>query len=43
MNRTELFETAASYIAGISTGLAFVVLYVALSAPVTETVLKLIA
>ena len=43
MNRTELFETAAGYVAGITTGFAFVVLYVAVTAPVAETVLKLLA
>ena len=43
MNRTELFETAAGYVAGVTTGLAFVILYVALTAPVAETVLKFVA
>jgi hypothetical protein len=43
MNRSELLETAASTIAGITTGLAFVVLYVMLTAPVSETVQRLIS
>jgi hypothetical protein len=43
MNRHELLEAAAGYVAGITTGLAFVVLYVALAAPVAETVQKLIS
>ena len=43
MNRHELWENVAGYVAGITTGLAFVVLYVALAAPVAETVQKLIA
>ncbi len=43
MNRTELLETVAGYAAGITTGLAFVVLYVLLATPVVETVEKLIA
>lgn len=43
MNRSERLETAAGYLAGITTGLAFVALYVALSAPVVETVLKFIS
>lgn len=43
MNRTELLETAAGYLAGITTGFAFVLLYVALATPVVETVEKLIA
>ena len=43
MNRNELLETAAGYAAGITTGLAFILLYVALAAPVSETVQKLIS
>ena len=43
MSRTELMETAAGYVAGITTGFAFVLLYVALATPVVETVEKLIA
>jgi hypothetical protein len=43
MNRSELLENAASAIAGLTTGLAFVVLYVLLTAPVSETVQRLIS
>lgn len=43
MDRTELLETAASWAAGIATGCAFVALYIALSAPVAETVLKFVS
>ncbi|HEY0306198.1 MAG TPA: hypothetical protein VGC44_14590 [Longimicrobiales bacterium] len=43
MNRTELLETAAGYAAGITTGLAFVLLYVLLATPVVETVQKFVA
>ena len=43
MDRTELLETAASWVAGIATGCAFVALYVALTAPVAETVLKFVS
>jgi hypothetical protein len=43
MNRSELLENAASAIAGITTGLVFVVLYVLLTAPVSETVQRLIS
>jgi hypothetical protein len=43
MNRTELLETAASAIAGITTGCAFVLLYVLLATPVAETVQKFVA
>ena len=43
MNRTELMESVAGYVAGITTGFAFVLLYVALATPVVETVEKLIA
>jgi hypothetical protein len=43
MDRTELVENVAGWVAGITTGILFVVLYVALSAPVTETVLKFVA
>lgn len=43
MNRTELLETVAGYAAGITTGLAFVLLYVLLATPVVETVQKFIA
>ena len=43
MNRTDLLETAAGYLAGITTGFAFVLLYVALATPVVETVEKLLA
>ncbi len=40
MNRSELIETVAGYLAGITTGCAFVALYVALATPVAETALK---
>jgi hypothetical protein len=43
MNRTELLETAAGYAAGITTGLAFILLYVLVATPVVETVQKFIA
>jgi hypothetical protein len=43
MNRSEALETAASTVAGILTGGAFIVLYVLLTAPVAETVQKLIS
>jgi hypothetical protein len=43
MNRTEALETVASTIAGIITGGAFIILYVVLTAPVAETVQKLIS
>lgn len=43
MNRSDLFETVAGYLAGITTGCAFIALYVALTAPVAETVVKLLA
>ncbi len=43
MNRTELLETAASAIAGITTGCAFVLLYVLLATPVAETVQEFVA
>jgi hypothetical protein len=43
MNRSELLENAAGAIAGITTGLVFVVLYVLLTAPVAETVQRLIS
>ena len=43
MNRYELLETAAGYAAGITTALAFILLYVALAAPVAETAQKLIS
>jgi hypothetical protein len=43
MNRSELLENAASAIAGLTTGLVFVVLYVLLTAPVSETVQRLIS
>jgi hypothetical protein len=43
MNRSELLETAAGYLAGITTGFAFVALYVALTAPVAETVVRLLS
>jgi len=43
MNRNELLEAVAGYAAGITTGLAFILLYVAVAAPVAETVQKLIS
>jgi hypothetical protein len=43
MNRSEVLETAASAIAGITTGIAFILLYVLLTAPVAETVQKLLS
>lgn len=43
MKRYELLESAAGYAAGITTALAFILLYVALAAPVAETVQKLIS
>ena len=43
MNRSEIMETVAGYIAGITTGFAFVALYVLLATPVVETLEKLIA
>ena len=43
MKRYELMETAAGYAAGVTTGLAFILLYVALAGPVAETVLKLVS
>ena len=42
MNRSEALETVASAIAGVLTGGAFILLYVLLTAPVAETVLKLV-
>jgi hypothetical protein len=43
MNRSELMESVAGYVAGITTGFAFVLLYVMLATPVVETVEKFIA
>lgn len=43
MNRTEALETVASTVAGILTGGAFILLYVVLTAPVSETVQRLIS
>ena len=43
MNRSEVLETVASTIAGIITGGAFILLYVLVTAPVSETVQKLIS
>ena len=43
MNRSELMESVAGYVAGITTGFAFVLLYVLLATPVVETVEKFIA
>jgi hypothetical protein len=43
MKRYELMESAAGYAAGVTTGLAFILLYVALAGPVAETVLKLVS
>jgi hypothetical protein len=40
MDRTELLENVAGWVAGITTGVVFIVLYVALSAPVAETLQK---
>ena len=43
MDRTELLENVAGWVAGIATGILFVVLYVALSAPVVETAAKFVS
>jgi hypothetical protein len=43
MDRTELLENVAGWVAGITTGVLFIVLYVALSAPVVETVQKFVS
>jgi hypothetical protein len=43
MDRTELLENVAGWVAGITTGVLFVVLYVALSAPGVETIKKLVS
>ena len=43
MNRTELLENVAGWVAGIATGVAFVVLYVALAGPVAETAMKFVS
>jgi hypothetical protein len=43
MDRTELLENVAGWVAGVVTGTAFIVLYVALATPVAETVQKFLA
>lgn len=43
MNRSEVAETVASTIAGIVTGGAFILLFVLVSTPVAETVLKFVS
>jgi hypothetical protein len=43
MNRSERWETAASTAAGITAGIVFILLYVSLTAPVAETVQRLIS
>lgn len=43
MNRSQVLENVASAIAGITTGAAFVLLYVLLTAPVAETLEKLLS
>lgn len=43
MDRTELLENVAGWVAGITTGVLFIVLYVALATPVVETVQKFVS
>ena len=43
MNRVEILENVAAWAGGIATGVAFVVLYVALATPVVETAIRLAA
>jgi hypothetical protein len=43
MNRIERLETAAGVVAGITTGFAFVLLFVLLATPVVETAQKFVA
>ena len=40
MNRIELVESTVAVVSGVTAGVCFILLYIAMSAPVVETVLQ---